>query len=1274
MVEASPKSKSREALTAICAGTSRVPATSTRVKLTYHHAHLRLRLRLSLYRCTGYRPILDALKTFASSKYGEEDTGVDTPPNFKDDAGFACLKGSECCQVKKDKSRIHVCDASSSEPLPISSLALARQRVRPLFSQRAESQEAPLLPYSAASEPIFPAWLAKSSTSDETSRSFWERQDLAFVDVSHQSQSLEDTDDDQGLEEPEMSAVHVRRPANGIIWLRPGSISSLVAMMWFYHGIGAATKLRSGDSECRIEVKFMKRQYAVNIFLGRIASLASFSQTEKGLAIGANLPLSDVIANLQRSLANMPDKQSFSYQVCRAIVSNAAHFASMQIRNTATLGGNIATASPISDLNLVWLALNADIHYVDATSVTSAQGSSHANSDSIDVYSEKSIAADALFVGYRKIALPSAAIITRVCMSSKPLKLHRRHFVRAYKQAKRKDDDIAIVTCCLYAEAHGDGSGQWQMRNVRLAYGGMAPTTACAVAAQEALNAKALTSQGHQELLQTALSAMSSQDFDLKFGVPGGMAVYRKSLALGFLAKFFGEIVTELGIASPENETWLQGLASLATSDVERPVTRASQDYEKVDVKVKGGSGEAMPHLSALKQCTGEAEYIDDIPPLADELAGALVLTTRANARIVRIDATLALQRNGGPATHFVGLDDLRKVGGNNVWCPPAFDDRFFVDDMSEAVGLVIGVVLAATRREAQRATSMVVVEYESLGDPILNIDTAISQESFLAARPKIVSNGFSDYDFDNAEAWSVCNHVLESKFRMGGQEHFYLETNAVAIIPGREDDEMEVWASTQNPTETQNFVASVLNCPANRITVRLKRLGGGFGGKESRSVVLAATMALACKVSGKPVRCMLDRDEDIAISGQRHPFKGTYKIGFNSDGKLVKLDAKIYSNAGWSQDLSRAVLERAMTHIDGCYRWPGGVRVRGWMCKTNTVSNTAFRGFGGPQGMMIIEDAIDKAARSIGLAPEMMRAISLNQEGDSTHYGQPILDWNVPTMWGQLLESADFAQRRRFVDDFNMRNRWKKRGLTMAGTRFGISFTFKTLNQARCLVHIYAHDGSVMLSHGGTEMGQGLHTKVVQIAASELGIPASKVHVSQTSTREAANTSPTAASAGSDLNGAATKDACDQLNERLGPYLRKPGVTWEQAVHSAYIDRVNLSAVGNYKTPLKGMDWETGKGEPFAYWTQGVVCAEAEVDVLTGDSRIVRADVTLDLARSINPGIDIGQIEGAFTQGFGLVTTEESLWKHDGQMTTKGPGNYKIPSEYTGQALFAAQ
>lgn len=465
------------------------------------------------------------------------------------------------------------------------------------------------------------------------------------------------------------------------------------------------------------------------------------------------------------------------------------------------------------------------------------------------------------------------------------------------------------------------------------------------------------------------------------------------------------------------------------------------------------------------------------------------------------------------------------------------------------------------------------------------------------------------------------------------------------------------------NHPRRQSYVSQVTGVQANKIVSKVKRLGGGFGGKETRSIQLAGICAIAAKKTRRPVRCMLNRDEDMMTSGQRHPFLARWKVAVNKDGKLQALDADVFANAGWSQDLSGAVVDRALSHIDGCYHIPN-VHVRGRLAKTNTVSNTAFRGFGGPQGMFIGESYMEEIADHLSIPVERLREINMYKPHEITHFNQELKDWHVPLMYKQILDGTDYEERRKAVEQYNHEHKWKKRGLAIIPTKFGISFTAIFLNQAGALVHLY-HDGSVLVAHGGTEMGQGLHTKMTMIAAQALGVPLSDVFVSETATNTVANTSSTAASASSDLNGYAIANACEQLNERLKPYREKLGkdAKMKDLVHAAYFDRVNLSANGFYKTPDIGYMWGPNTGQMFYYFTQGVAAAEVEIDTLTGDWTCLRADIKMDVGRSINPAIDYGQIEGAFVQGQGLFTTEESLWhRASGQLFTKGPGTYKIP------------
>lgn len=439
--------------------------------------------------------------------------------------------------------------------------------------------------------------------------------------------------------------------------------------------------------------------------------------------------------------------------------------------------------------------------------------------------------------------------------------------------------------------------------------------------------------------------------------------------------------------------------------------------------------------------------------------------------------------------------------------------------------------------------------------------------------------------------------------------------------------------------------------------------MGGAFGGKETRSIQLAGICATAARKANRPVRCMLNRDEDILTSGQRHPFLARWKVAVNKDGKLQALDADVFNNGGWSQDLSAAVLDRSLSHIDGVYLIPN-IHVRGRIAKTNTVSNTAFRGFGGPQGMFIAETYMSEVADHLGTPVEKFREINMYKPHETTHFNQELKDWFVPLMYKQVREESDYARRRQETDEYNRTHKWNKRGLALIPTKFGISFTAIFLNQAGALVHIY-HDGSVLLAHGGTEMGQGLHTKMIMIAAEALQVPSENVFISETATNTVANTSSTAASASSDLNGYAVWNACAQLNERLAPYRQKlgPDAPMSKLAHAAYFDRVNLSAQGFYKTPDIGYVWGPNTGQMFFYFTQGVTAAEVEIDTLTGDWTCRRADIKMDVGRSINPAIDYGQIEGAFVQGQGLFTTEEMLWhRASGQIFTRGPGTYKIP------------
>merc|ERR1712137_338372 len=471
-----------------------------------------------------------------------------------------------------------------------------------------------------------------------------------------------------------------------------------------------------------------------------------------------------------------------------------------------------------------------------------------------------------------------------------------------------------------------------------------------------------------------------------------------------------------------------------------------------------------------------------------------------------------------------------------------------------------------------------------------------------------------------------------------------------------------EILSSTQNATKTQSLVSHVLGIPNSQVVVKVKRMGGGFGGKETRSCHISCAAALAAYKTRQPVKLTLDRDVDMTTSGMRHPFLGRYKVGFNNDGSIQALEIDLYSNAGNSMDLSVSVMERALFHVDNCYKIPN-VKAVGHCCRTNITSNTAFRGFGGPQSMFICETWIEQIAMKLGKNIHELRRMNFYKDDESTHYKQIPSDNHIERLYAEILDSSNFHEREKEVQKFNEENRWKKRGIYLLPTKFGMSFTVKFLNQTGALVHVYT-DGSVLVTHAGTEMGQGLHTKMCQVAARALGVPVENVHISETSTDKVPNTSPTAASVQSDLNGMAVKIACEKITERLKPLREKyPDYSWQKLVSTAYFDRIDLSAHGFYATPNVGYNFADASGSPFNYFVWGAACSEVEIDVLTGDYYVRRTDIVMDLGESLNPAIDIGQIEGAFVQGLGWCTLEEIVWFDNGVQFTKGPGTYKIPS-----------
>uniref|UniRef100_G3PRZ7 Xanthine dehydrogenase/oxidase n=1 Tax=Gasterosteus aculeatus TaxID=69293 RepID=G3PRZ7_GASAC len=994
-------------------------------------------------------------------------------------------------------------------------------------------------------------------------------------------------------------------------WLQPCSLDELVLLKWKHPD----AKVVVGNTEVGIEVKFKNMVHPIILAPAFIPELNEVRHTENGVLFGAACTLSHMGAVLREEVQTRPAHQT---EVFLAVLEQLRWFAGLQIRNVAAVGGNIMTASPISDLNPVFMATGCRVTLLDKDG-------------------RRVIPMDnAFFTGYRKTAVrPQEILVSIEIPYSK-----KYQFVSAFKQSPRREDDISIVTAAM-SVTFGHGG---VVEDLKLSYGGMAPTTVMASRTAERL----LGRRWGEELLQDACHSLA-KEMTLDPSAPGGMVTYRRTLTLSLFYKFYLTVLQKLGDQGVSVEAVPPDCLSAA--DLHHSETPSGVQVFQAMPEGQGQNdmvGRPMMHLSA-KHATGEAVYCDDLPLYENELYLALVTSSKAHANILSIDSSLAETLPGVVSCVFAA-----DIPGSNATGPIFYDETVLADRQVTCVGHIIGAVVADTQLHAQRAAKAVRVQYEEL-QPVVTIQEAISAQSFYQPI-RTLQRGDLEAGFKQAD------HVLEGEMHIGGQEHFYLETNVTLAVPRGEDGEMELFVSTQAAAKTQSLVAKALGVPANRVVVRVKRMGGGFGGKESRSTLLSTVVAVAANKLKKPVRCMLDRDEDMLVTGGRHPFYGKYKVGFLSSGKVVALDVSYYSNAGHSVDLSFSVMERALFHMENSYS-VANVRGRGYLCRTNLPSNTAFRGFGGPQGMMVAESWMNDVAQSLDRPAHEVRRLNLYMEGESTPYNQILDQLTLDRCWDECMSRSKYQERRAAIDLYNRQNRWTKRGLAIIPTKFGISFTALFLNQAGALVHIYT-DGSVLLTHGGTEMGQGLHTKMVQVASRVLGIPCSKIHISETSTSTVPNTSPTAASASSDLNGAAVQNACEILCRRLEPYKsRNPKGSWEDWVKAAYFDRVNLSANGFYKTPDLGYDFDTNSGRAFNYFTYGVASSEVEIDCLTGAHKNLSTTIVMDVGRSLNPAIDIGQVEGGFMQGLGLFTIEELRYSPNGVLLTRGPGSYKIPA-----------
>ncbi|MDG9882794.1 xanthine dehydrogenase molybdopterin binding subunit [Pseudomonas sp. GD04058] len=681
------------------------------------------------------------------------------------------------------------------------------------------------------------------------------------------------------------------------------------------------------------------------------------------------------------------------------------------------------------------------------------------------------------------------------------------------------------------------------------------------------------------------------------------------------------------------------------------------------------GVGRSVKHDSADKQVSGEAVYIDDRLEFPNQLHVYARTADRAHARILKIDTSPCYAFEGVriAITH-EDIPGLKDIG------PVVAGDPLLAIDKVEFFGQPVIAVAARDLDTARRAAMAAIIEYEDL-EPVLDVVEALRKKHF-------VLDSHTHQRGDSASALASAPHRLQGTLHIGGQEHFYLETQVSSVMP-TEDGGMIVYCSTQNPTEVQKLVAEVLDVPMNKIVLDMRRMGGGFGGKETQAASPACLCAVIARLTGQPTKMRLPRVEDMTMTGKRHPFYVEYDVGFDDDGRLHGINFDLAGNCGYSPDLSGSIVDRAMFHSDNAY-YLGDATVHGHRCKTNTASNTAYRGFGGPQGMVAIEEVMDRIARHLALDPLAVRKANYygKTERNVTHYYQTVEHNLLEEMTAELEASADYAERRESIRRFNANSPILKKGLALTPVKFGISFTASFLNQAGALIHIYT-DGSIHLNHGGTEMGQGLNTKVAQVVAQVFQVDIERIQITATNTDKVPNTSPTAASSGADLNGKAAQNAAEIIKKRLVEFaarhfkvteedvefrnnhvrVRDEIITFEALIQQAYFAQVSLSSTGFYRTPKIFYDRNQARGRPFYYFAFGAACCEVIVDTLTGEYKMLRTDILHDVGASLNPAIDIGQVEGGFVQGMGWLTTEELVWNAKGKLMTNGPASYKIPA-----------
>jgi xanthine dehydrogenase/oxidase len=949
----------------------------------------------NLCRCTGYRPIIDAVRSLSNNK-----GGLEAPSGQAEAVPNPAAGGGGCCQGSGGS-----CPCKETLPKGVQT-ASSEEKVNGADSLEMEMRS------KGRSEPIFPPAL-----------------------MQYASRSLKVTRD-------------------GFSWYQPTTLPELLALKNQF----PQARLVAGNTEVGIETKFKNMKYTEIVCPSHVPELLVTSvEKNVGVTIGASVTVNGLRAFINSLTDRVTEIEGAGWtgmlRGLNAINDQITWFASNQIRNVAAIGGNIVTASPIGDLNPMLISQQA------VATLVSTTGS-------------RQVPLSEFFLGYRKVDLQPTEILQSVFVPF----TQELEFCVPLKQARRREDDISIVTGCVRVKLTPDtAQGCWVVEDFGYALGGMAPTPISA----KAVNAAAKGKKWDFKLLSDHLYDAIKEELSLPAGVPGGQSEYRTTLVASFLFRSFLAITGELTAcidAKPSGAlppaptvegSELSGAEGFVTK--EKPSSRGQQNYYVSEGAIQTAQekdglhsepageqkqsrppvGQPVMHKSALMQVTGEAMYTNDTALPRNALHAMLVMSTKPHAKLLGVDISEAEKCEG-----FHSYLDHKSVTGHNQIGAVFKDEEVFAVDTVRYVGMVIGVILADTHDNAVAASKAVKVSYEDLPAAV-SIEEAIAAKSFYPEVHEIRTG-------DVEAAANNADFVVEGTSSVGQQEHFYLETNATVALP-TEHGHLEIIASTQNLSKTQAEVAAVTGLPMGQVVCKAKRLGGGFGGKEERSIFITVTAALAAHLTGRAVSILIERDVDMSITGQRHSFQFDYKAGCNKDGKLVFLDAMLYSNAGWSLDLSQAVMDRALFHSDNCYHWPAQ-RVRGTLCKTNQPSHTAFRGFGGPQGMMLTEFVMKHLAAKSGIHIDELRTRNWYKDGIRTHFGQVMEGFHVPRIFDSMQDNCDIAQRKKNIEAFNAVNKWKKRGLCQLPTKFGINFTAKFLNQGGALVHVYVFSYTFVL------------------------------------------------------------------------------------------------------------------------------------------------------------------------------------------------------------------